>query len=90
MNAQVTESLVKDPSYRICRFLCGYVERFGKVDEAGHHVYEGKLSHYDIAKYLGINRVSVTNVIKELQENGIIQKERNKLTILDMEYMNQL
>lgn len=67
-----------------------YVKKFGRIDEMGRYVYEGKLSHYDIAKFLGINRVSVTNVVKELQESGIIQKERARLIILNTEYMKQL
>lgn len=90
LNAQVTESLVKNPHYRICKFLYDYVKKFGRIDEMGRYVYEGKLSHYDIAKFLGINRVSVTNVVKELQESGIIQKERARLIILNTEYMKQL
>lgn len=90
LNAQVTESLVKDPHYRICKFLYGYAEKFGRLDEMGRYVYGGKLSHYDIAKFLGINRVSVTNVMKELQEAGIIQKDRTKLVILNAAYMEQL
>ena len=90
LNRQVVDGLVKDPYYRICKFLCDYVQKFGKMEENGCYVYEGKLSHYDIAKYLGINRVSVTNVMKSLQEKGIIQKERSRLVILDMEYLEQI
>lgn len=90
LNYQVTDSLVKDPHYRICKFLLDYVKEFGVRKPNGQYEYNGKLSHYDISKYLGMNRVSVTNVIKELQEEGIIIKERNKLVVLDMEYLERL
>ena len=90
LNYQVTDSLVKDPHYRVCKFLLDYVKEFGVYKPNSQYEYNGKLSHYDIAKYLGMNRVSVTNVMKELQEEGIIIKERNKLVILDMEYLEQL
>ena len=90
LSYQVTDSLIKDPHYRICKFLLDYVKEFGVNKPNGQYEYNDKLSHYDIAKYLGMNRVSVTNVMKELQEEGIIIKERNKLVILDMEYLEQL
>lgn len=90
LNRQVTDSLVKDPHYRVCKFLYDYVRQFGAKRADGTYVYKGKLSHYDISKYLGINRVSVTNVIKQLQDEGVIQKERNRLTVLDMAYLEQL
>lgn len=90
LNLQVEDSLIKDPHYRICKFLLDFVQEFGKQNEEGQYIYEGKLSHYDIAKYLGINRVSVTNVIKLLQEEHIIKKERQKLIILNKKYLENL
>ncbi len=90
LNGQVTDSLIKSPYYRICKFLLEYVQEFGTLDENGRPIYEGKLSHYDIAKYLGINRVSVTNVLKQLQEEGIIHKDRQLLILLDADYLQNL
>ena len=90
LNYQVTDSLVKDPYYRICKFIYDYVLEFGTRNTAGQYEFNGKLSHYDIAKYLGMNRVSVTNVMKELQEEGIILKERNRLVVLNMAYLEHL
>ena len=90
LNGQVTDSLIKSPHYRICKFLLEYVQEFGSIDEKGCYIYRGKLSHYDIAKYLGINRVSVTNVLKQLQEEGIIHKERQLLILLNVNYLQEL
>ena len=90
LNAQVTDGLVKDSHYRVCKFVWEYVQSMGKQDAAGIWVYEGKLSHYDIAKYLGINRVSVTNVMKELQESGVIEKSRTRLAVVDAEYLRAI
>ena len=90
LNSQVTDSLVKTPYYRVCKFLLEYVQAFGQVDDAGRYIYQGKLSHYDIAKYTGIHRVSVTNVLKQLQEEQIIQKDRKVLVILNAAYLEQL
>lgn len=90
LNEQVTDSLIKSPYHRICKFLLDYVEEFGTIDKDGHSVFQGKLSHYDIAKFLGINRVSVTNVLKQLQDEGIILKERKLLVLLDKDYLIDL
>lgn len=90
LNKQVTESLIKAPYYRVCKFLLEFVQTFGKINEKGHYMYEGKLSHYDIARYIGIQRVSVTNVMKQLQAEQIIEKDRKSLVILDAEYLEQL
>jgi CRP/FNR family transcriptional regulator len=90
LSYQVSDSLVKDPHYRICKFLYDYVLEFGVRNNQNQYEFNGKLSHYDISKYLGINRVSVTNVMKELQEEGIIIKERNKLIVLDMAYLEEV
>lgn len=90
LSYQLSDSLVKDPRYRICKFLLDYVMEFGTRNSNGQYEYNGKLSHYDIAKYLGMNRVSVTNVMKELSNEGIIQKDRNKLVILDISYLEEL
>ena len=90
LNAQLIDTMVRDPAYRICAFLYNFLSNFGTTDEAGRFVYTGKLSHYDIAKYLGLNRVSVTNVLKDLQDRGIIYKDRQKLILLDMAYFHRL
>ncbi len=90
LSYQMQDSLLKDPYYRICKFLLEYVQEFGEISEDGAYIFNGKLSHYDIAKYLGMNRVSVTNVMKQLQEEGIIIKDRTQLVILNAEYLDEL
>lgn len=89
LSAQITDNMVKDPQYHVYKFLLDYAKKFGGRDNQGHWVYDGKLSHYDISKYLGINRVSVSNVIKELQDMEIIYKDRTRLIILDEFFLEQ-
>lgn len=90
LNTQIQDSMREDTYYRVCKFIEEYVKAFGKVDEEGIYSYEGKLSHYDIAKYLGVNRVSVTRAISKLQKTGIIKKDRRELVVLDMDYLEEL
>lgn len=90
LSAQIADSMVRDTHYRVCNFLYNYAYDFGQPNDQGQYVYQGKLSHYDIAKYLGINRVSVTKVLKALHDSGIIIKERHRLVILDMDYFKKM
>lgn len=90
LNNQVTDSLVKTPYYHVCKFLLEFVQAFGEINNAGQLIYQGKLSHYDIAKYTGVHRVSVTNIMKQLQEEHIIQKDRKLLVLLDVTYLKEL
>ena len=85
LNLQIMDGMREDSYHRVCKFIEEYVKAFGLIDENGVYSYEGKLSHYDIAKYLGINRVSVTRAISKLQQAGILKKDRRRLVVMDME-----
>ena len=49
-NHQVADDLVKDPRYRVCKFIYKYVLEYGHRLEHNRYVFYGKLSHYDISK----------------------------------------
>lgn len=85
LNLQIMDGMREDTYHRVCKFIEEYVKAFGSVDENGVYSYEGKLSHYDIAKYLGVNRVSVTRAISKLQQAEILKKDRRRLVVMDME-----
>ena len=89
-NHQVADDLVKDPRYRVCKFIYKYVLEYGHRLENNHYVFFGKLSHYDISKYIGINRVSVSTVMRNLEVEGLINKTNDKLEILDMDYFEDM
>lgn len=89
-NHQVADDLVKDPRYRVCKFIYKYVLEYGHRLENNHYVFYGKLSHYDISKYIGINRVSVSTVMRNLEVEGLINKTNDKLEILDMDYFEDM
>ena len=89
-NHQVADDLVKDPRYRVCKFIYKYVLEYGHRLENNRYVFYGKLSHYDISKYIGINRVSVSTVMRNLEVEGLINKTNDKLEILDMDYFEDM
>lgn len=90
LNAQVLDSMREDTFHRVCTFIEDYVKTFGRIDEDGRYCFEGKLSHYDIARYLGVNRVSVTRAISRLQDAGIISKDRHQLIVHDMDALENI
>lgn len=89
-NHQVADDLVKDPRYRVSKFIYKYVLEYGHRVGDNHYIFYGKLSHYDISKYIGINRVSVSTVMRNLEVEGLINKTNDKLEILDMDYFEDM
>lgn len=87
---QVADDLVKDPRYRVCKFIYKYVLEYGQKVADNHYAFYGKLSHYDISKYIGINRVSVSTVMRNLEVEGLIHKTNDELKILDMDYFEDM
>ncbi len=47
------------------------------------------LGHQDIANMVGTNRETVTNILHELEERGLISKGRMQITLLDVEQLRQ-
>lgn len=89
-NIQVADDLVKDPRYRVCKFIYKYVLEYGKRLDNGNYLCTGKLSHYDISKYIGINRVSVSTVMRNLELENLMRKTNDEIEILDMEYFEDM
>ena len=60
---------------RCCRWLLTTQDRLGS--------YELEITHDFLAQMLGVRRASVTDVLRPLQEDGLIRAQRGKVTILD-------
>jgi CRP-like cAMP-binding protein len=57
----------------LIKFLTWLAKKFGRQIEIGYLI-DFKLTHQDIAEILGITRVSVTRSLKQLEEQGIIER----------------
>jgi CRP-like cAMP-binding protein len=60
---------------RCCRWLLTTQDRLGS--------HELELTHEFLAQMLGVRRATVTDVLRPLQDGGLIRTQRGKLTILD-------
>ena len=60
---------------RCCRWLLSTQDRIGSPELA--------ITHDFLAQMLGVRRASVSDVLRPLQERGLIRASRGKVTILD-------
>jgi CRP-like cAMP-binding protein len=75
------ESLVfKDVRQRLVEFLVEIAQERGKALE-GRTELELKLTHKDIASLIGTSRQTVTSLLNELREEGLIDFDRKNLSI---------
>lgn len=68
---------------RLTQLLVDLVEQYGVATTAGIEL-SVKLSHQDLAAIIGATRETVTTVLGELQQEGLVRIQRQKLTLLDL------
>lgn len=69
------DSLNLDFFVRVCRFLV-YLVRFKGADPAGlqvHILVESGVTQGDLARLLGVHRVTVTKAVKKLKDQGVLR-----------------
>ncbi|QDV35036.1 Crp/Fnr family transcriptional regulator [Tautonia plasticadhaerens] len=80
---QVSQSVACNGLHRLeqrcCRWLLMTRDRVGSDDL--------RLSHEFLAMMLGARRASVTEALRPLQEAGLVKSHRGRITILDVEAM---
>lgn len=57
----------------LIKFLTWLAKKFGRQIETGYLI-DFKLTHQDLAEILGVTRVSVTRSLKQIEEQGIIER----------------
>jgi DNA-binding IclR family transcriptional regulator len=80
------DSLSQEYFERVCRILIYFVRwKLGETVQPGREVLiHDELSQNDIAKLLGIHRVSVTKAVSRLKELGILRRfTKTELDIAD-------
>jgi len=79
--------------WKICRMILSDLDNYGAPHENGM-VVSRKISHQMLADILGLNRVTVTRILKKLRESGLISYHEGLLYVPDlkafMHYMDEL
>lgn len=68
---------------RLSQLLVDLAEQYGNATTDGIELAI-KLSHQDLASIIGATRETVTTVLGELQSEGLVRIQRQKLTLLDL------
>lgn len=71
------EDLMQIRSYKrvdlmVLRFLSWLADRFGKATPQGHMI-DLRLTHLDIAEAIGATRVTVTRILNQFEQQGVIK-----------------
>jgi CRP/FNR family transcriptional regulator len=72
----------RDMSSRLVSFLLVLCRDFGVPDELGITI-DLRLSHQAIAEAIGSTRVTITRLLGDLRQSGLVQIDRKKITVLD-------
>ncbi len=82
-----TESMIetlthRDMSSRLVSFLLVLCRDFGVPGEKGITI-DLRLSHQGIAEAIGSTRVTITRLLGDLRNSGLLQIDRKKITVFD-------
>lgn len=80
------DSLGLDFFARVCRFLVYLIEFKGAVNASAHKevVVESGVTQSDMARFLGVHRVTVTKAVRRLKEEGVLLRfTKRELVIAD-------
>jgi CRP-like cAMP-binding protein len=72
--------IFKDVKTRIIEFLTDFAIEFGKK-EGNKYVVKNFLTQEDIAKLTATSRQTVSNILKELSQENLIEYKREKITV---------
>ncbi|MBD1821766.1 Crp/Fnr family transcriptional regulator [Cyanobacteria bacterium FACHB-DQ100] len=68
----------------LLKLLTWLSKKFGREVQHGHLI-ELRLTHQDLAEMLGTTRVTITRVLKQFEQQGIVQRLPNQVTLLQPE-----
>lgn len=88
LTSQVRELVFHDAAGRMASLLSRFVEDFG-VDINGGKMIDIILTHKEIANLIGSSRVTVTKIINDFIDEGIIKMHKRKIVIVDEEKLGK-
>lgn len=88
LTSQVKELVFQDAGGRLASLLLRFAREFGVEVNSGKMI-ELVLTHQEIANLIGTSRVTVTKLINQFINEGIIKIYKRKIVILDKEKMEE-
>lgn len=89
LSSRIEDLIFANPSARIAKLLLLLAYQKGEIKGNSCSV-ELPLTHQDLANLTGLHRVTVTNSINKLFDNGILVKNKDKILINDLSALRLL
>lgn len=74
-----------DSYSRVTRKILNLAEEMGQEMADGHILIDRPLTHQQLANLVGTTRETVTKILNEMKDNGLLDIRRHRITILDRE-----
>lgn len=74
-----------DSYSRVTRKILNLADEMGKTSADGKILIDHALTHQQLANLVGTTRETVTKILNEMKDNGLIDVRRHRITILDRE-----
>ena len=74
-----------DSYSRVTRKILNLGEEMGQTNAEGHILIDRPLTHQQLANLVGTTRETVTKILNEMKDNGLLDIRRHRITILDRE-----
>jgi CRP-like cAMP-binding protein len=79
----------RDSRARVAHILCEFSLRMEAAGLAKNHVYELPMTQEQLADAVGLTSVHVNRVLKQLGEEGLIDRDRRTIRIVDWKRMRE-
>lgn len=86
---QLADLALKDVRQRVAAVLLQLVERHGREEKTPGHISIA-MTHQELAQMVGASRETVTRVLGEFREGGLVATDGRKITIVDEEFLRSL
>lgn len=90
LSSQIENLAFREPVVRVAHLLYVMVCQSGKKIKDNVYSADIRLTHQEIADITGLHRVTASNALKSLYENGIITKKRSKIIVSDIKRLKKI
>lgn len=88
LTSQIRELVFQDAEGRLASLLMRFIEDFGVEVKSGYLI-DIVLTHQEIANLMGSSRVTVTKLLNQFIDEGIIKIHKRKIVVMDIDRLGE-
>src|SRR5690554_438503 len=88
LTSQIRELVFQDAEERLASLLMRFIEDFGVEVKSGYLI-DIVLTHQEIANLMGSSRVTVTKLLNQFIDEGIIKIYKRKIVVMDIDRLGE-